>query len=175
MVETYRNDSIKPPLSNSSPQIIPICSHYPVLLDFGYFKLNWIVILLKIISYYPIKNIRNWQPLRYSNLISNNRQNKGEKKNDKTDRFGPVIERLTNTWKALLPPVKEQDLLWTWIACIHTTVEGLWNAANVKNIWQVTSSWRHRSLKMGQISEITLFIPKFGTLYHFTEAASNEV
>ena len=90
-----------------------IGSHYPVLLDFGYFKLNWIVILLKIISYYPIKNIRNWQPLRYSNLTSPSpkRQNKRVKKNDKTDHFGPVIERLTNTWNALLPPVKEKDLL----------------------------------------------------------------
>ena len=42
---------------------------------------------------------------------SPNRQNKREKKNDKTDRFGPVIERLTNTLNVLLPPVKEKDLL----------------------------------------------------------------
>ena len=38
-----------------------------------------------------------------------------------------------------------------------------------------TSLWRHRSLKMGQILEITLFIPKFDTLNLLTEAASNEV
>ena len=49
------------------------------------------------------------------------RQNKRVKKNDKTDRFGPVIERLTNTWNALLPPVKEKDLLQSWIGFIHTT------------------------------------------------------
>ena len=66
---------------------------------------------------------------------------------------------------------------WYTVPCYQNVqmIVELWNAANVKNIWQITSSWRHRSLEMGQILEITLFIPKFGTLYHFTEAVSNEV
>ena len=53
--------------------------------------------------------------------LESTRKNKRMKKDNKTDHLGPVIERLTDTWKALLPPVKEQDLLSSWIAFIHRT------------------------------------------------------
>ena len=36
-------------------------------------------------------------------------------------------------------------------------VQYLWNAENVKNIWHVTSSWRHQSIKKGQFLHICKF------------------
>ena len=44
-----------------------------------------------------------------------------------------------------------------WRQSNDMIVEYLWNAYNVKNIWHVTSSWRHQSKKKGQFLHICKF------------------
>ena len=55
------------------------------------------------------------------------------------------------------------------------TVEYLCNVYNEKIFDMLRHTWRYRLMKIGQISEIALFIPKCGTLDPLTEAASNDV
>ena len=49
---------------------------------------------------------------------------------------------------------------------VHMIVEYLWNAENVKNIWHVTSSWRHQSIKKGQFLHIGKFLSPIHVYLH---------
>ena len=55
------------------------------------------------------------------------------------------------------------------------TVEYLCNVYNEKIFDMLRHTWRYRLMKIGQISEIALFIPEFGTLKPLTEAVNNDV
>ena len=46
-----------------------------------------------------------------------------------------------------------QGVQW-WLQSYDMIVQHLWNAENVENIWHVTSSWRHQSMKKGQFLHI---------------------